>query len=439
MGFNVEQLFDDIKVGYRKKEYSHEGTPCVRYELDKCFFDESHANNDACIFQYGSGAIVYKCQHDSCKDKAWKDVRTHIENELGVSLGKYWSQPPSKDKQQETEPLQFTTCFDICANPVERKSIITGFLDEKDQTIISGNGGVGKSMFIFYLAFYLASVEASDDMLFGKFLVPPQKRTSLFIQSENNLGQVGLRLNRMAGSDPKSREALNRIISPVINGDVLTTGRTFQDTIFQQYIIDLIHKVEDQRGSKVDLLFFDPLISFISLDENNSVSMRKDLDGVTQISLATGITPVIVHHNKKDGNGYRGSSAISDWARNLISLTPELISDGERDVKAIKVKHEKCNNFAMFDPFILRMMDDNRFSCIDSAMSTEAAKQCREIIQALTDLGGKADSQTQLANAYHDVSGIGVSTSKRHIGKAVEAGIINSEIDGKKHSYTLKE
>ena len=104
-----------------------------------------------------------------------------------------------------------------------------------------------------------------------------------------------------------------------------------------------------------------------------------------------------------------------------------MVLDGEGEVKAIKVKHEKCNNFQIFDPFILKMMGDNRFTRIDSAMSLGTAKQHCEIIQALTNLGGKTDSQTQLATAYHNVSGIAVSTCKRHIGKTVEAGIINLE------------
>ena len=464
MGFNVEQLLNDIGTEYKKKKGSYKGFVCTRYELDVCFFDAAHTKNDACIFQYESGAVAYKCQHNSCKDKKWDNVRTLLKSKHEVDLGKYW--PKNKQKEIGALPLQFTTFYEICKKPVKRKSIINGFIDEGDQTIISGSGGVGKSMLAFNLAYELAVFESSgdpgnaflnsmDNTLFGKFLITKQ-RASLFIQSENNHNQVNIRLNKMAGNSPENKKALKRIFSPLINDDVLTTGKTFQDNDFQQWNIDLIHKIEDQSGLKIDLLFIDPLISFISRDENDAASMRKDLDGITKIAHAAKITPVIIHHNKKDGSGYRGSSAISDSARNLISLKEEWISEKRiteqrgdeiksRDVKikCIKVEHVKCNNFEMFKPFIIRLLPDNRFKLVESALSPEVVEQCKKICQALTDMGGKAETQKELIAMYSEVSGDSHSTCKRHIKTAVDEGfIIQEPIKGKgpvHYAYSLKE
>lgn len=464
MGFNVEGLLKDIGVAYKKKEYTHKGTSCVRYELAECFFDASHTKNDACIFQYDTGAVAYKCQHDSCKGRKWKDVRTLLDFKYEVDFGKYWSK--TEPGKSEAIPLQFTSCYDICKVPVKRKSIITGFLDERDQTIISGSGGVGKSMFIFFLAYYLANYNPSggpednpmfafDNMLFGRFFVP-KPRTSLFIQSENNRNQVNIRLNKMAGTSSESREALKRIISPVINDDVLTTGKTFHDKETQQWTIDLIHKVEDESGFKLDLLFIDPLISFISRDENDAASMRKDLDGITKIAHAADITPVVTHHNKKDGNGYRGSSAIPDWARNMISLKEEWMSE-ERitdqsgfetktrnaSVKCIKVDHVKCNNFQMFESFTIRMKQNNKFKLVESFISPEMVEQCNLVCQALKDLGGNADCQKDLVDSCAELSGVSPSTCKRYIATAVDEGFINREKTKKNnrmaYAYSIDE
>ncbi|OPY13243.1 MAG: hypothetical protein A4E66_00847 [Syntrophus sp. PtaB.Bin001] len=42
--------------------------------LDHCLFDESHTGKDASIFLWDDGSKGYKCFHDSCSDKKWKDA-----------------------------------------------------------------------------------------------------------------------------------------------------------------------------------------------------------------------------------------------------------------------------------------------------------------------------------------------------------------------------
>jgi len=51
----------------------------IKYFLDACFFDESHKGKDACLFKMSSGAIGYKCFHNSCSDKKWQEVRLKFE------------------------------------------------------------------------------------------------------------------------------------------------------------------------------------------------------------------------------------------------------------------------------------------------------------------------------------------------------------------------
>lgn len=47
-----------------------------RYLLQRCLFDESHDKPGvAALIRAGGGGIGYKCQHDSCSGKSWRDVR----------------------------------------------------------------------------------------------------------------------------------------------------------------------------------------------------------------------------------------------------------------------------------------------------------------------------------------------------------------------------
>lgn len=71
----LSSWLDNYGIDYYETDYpgGH------KYILDHCFFDSGHKGKDACLFQYSNGAIKYKCFHDSCQDKGWKDVRVLFE------------------------------------------------------------------------------------------------------------------------------------------------------------------------------------------------------------------------------------------------------------------------------------------------------------------------------------------------------------------------
>lgn len=348
----------------------------------------------------------------------------------------YMRQQEATINQHPTAPepkrltISFTHCFDICQEQMRQEFIIDGLIAEGDQVIITGDGGIGKSTIAFHIAHYLAT---SRNLIFDQFEIP-KPRTSLFLNSENSKIQINSRLNNMVGNNPEAREALKRLYAPIVHGDVLTCGKSFDDPIFRQWVVDLVHSIEDYQGSKLDLIWIDPLISFISCDENAAAEMRKNLDGITEVSQMCKVTPIVIHHNKKDGGGYRGSSAIRDWTRNLIELNrtfvaqTRLIGDGlsrQAKIPCIHVRHEKCNNFQMFESFTLRMMPDQTFKPIEENLTPEKAEQGGMVKQALTDLGGMASSTNELSKVYQELAGIGHTAAKKHIRAAVDHKFID--------------
>lgn len=46
-----------------------------RFKLALCPFNSDHVNGEAAVFRGGDGKLGFKCQHDSCGDKTWRDVR----------------------------------------------------------------------------------------------------------------------------------------------------------------------------------------------------------------------------------------------------------------------------------------------------------------------------------------------------------------------------
>lgn len=55
------------------------GKECTIYPLDNCPFNPNHINGDSKIFKYTTGAISFKCHHNSCHGKKWQDVRELLE------------------------------------------------------------------------------------------------------------------------------------------------------------------------------------------------------------------------------------------------------------------------------------------------------------------------------------------------------------------------
>ena len=61
-------------------EYSadiHDGSE--RFKLERCPFNPDHVNGEAAIFRTPDGALGFKCFHNSCADRRWRDVRELVD------------------------------------------------------------------------------------------------------------------------------------------------------------------------------------------------------------------------------------------------------------------------------------------------------------------------------------------------------------------------
>jgi len=327
--------------------------------------------------------------------------------------------------------------------------------------MISGSGGLGKSMLSQFMALEMAMDHQKGDinnrLLFDQFEI--QKTcTSLFLQSENNINTINTRFNKMCGENPVRREALKNIIMPNINGDILMSGKTLNDKRCIQYIIDLIHKIEDSRKQKIDLVWVDPIISFIDCDENDNVRVRRNLDGFTEIATATATTPAIIHHGKKDGDGYRGASAFRDWCRSHIELKLDFTASerlqaddsgnitGRRtaSIPIVKVNHEKSNNFREFETFSLRLKPDLNFKPVTETISPEKAEAGHLLAEIInSDENKTITGLNTLAKEYGDLSGKSPAQAKRDIKESCDNKFIimtkTQENKRPKYVYTLPE
>ena len=75
--FDLQKFISEHNIPVKSIENSPNGK--VKYILEHCLFDENHKGKDAAILKQPDGSIGYKCFHDSCSGKHWKDVRLLFE------------------------------------------------------------------------------------------------------------------------------------------------------------------------------------------------------------------------------------------------------------------------------------------------------------------------------------------------------------------------
>jgi hypothetical protein len=109
---------------------------------------------------------------------------------------------------------------------------------------------------------------------------------------------------------------LKNVIYAGQNYSIQITGYVSNDQ-FQQDLIKFAKDTEEAIEFKIDLLIWDPLISYHEAEENDNSRMRTTLDCISYVSNEIGAAPIVIHHANKQ-NGIRGASAIFDWARNVI-------------------------------------------------------------------------------------------------------------------------
>ena len=74
--FDIVQWMDTYGLSYKEVPWSG---GAIKYVLDECPFDSSHRSPDSCIIKQASGAIGFRCLHNSCRNYTWRDVRLKYE------------------------------------------------------------------------------------------------------------------------------------------------------------------------------------------------------------------------------------------------------------------------------------------------------------------------------------------------------------------------
>lgn len=131
--FDLEQFLTTHGVEVVKKIQS---AGVTKYVLKECPFDSSHKAPDAAVFQSASGALGFKCFHNSCSDYSWHDFRHKLDpsaySATSAPTSSYTSFPQpveDDDEAEETVREVVTKHTQIAAAPIQQPPMMINIAD----------------------------------------------------------------------------------------------------------------------------------------------------------------------------------------------------------------------------------------------------------------------------------------------------------------------
>lgn len=327
--FDLDSFIDKHNIKVNAIQNYGDGS---KYVLDNCFFDHSHKGKDAVLFKMNSGAIGYKCFHNSCSSYKWQDVRKMFEptaydkkyqqQETRITSKKdYVPQPKVTEKgnkfQQLTE-IQSVDRSQIVSIPsgfIELDRRLIGF-NKGEVTLWSGKNGSAKSTILSQLM--INGIERGfKAILFSGELQGHR------VKSWINLQAAGRQYNE-----------------PTIYQGVFSTPKNIADKInkwfdnklwiynnaygsnFEQLMSDLIEVIKEKD---IDFIIIDNLMALDieSLDGYKNDKQTAFIKRVSDFAKTTNIHIHLVAHPRKNVGFLRkediaGTADLTNMVDNVV-------------------------------------------------------------------------------------------------------------------------
>lgn len=221
--------------------------------------------------------------------------------------------------------------------------LINSMIPAGTVTLLSGDGGSGKSL----LALNLAISVASGGKL--KWLnYQPAHGSALYIGAEDDMNEIHRRISRLtAGNfDLEYNDLKDLHIASLANRDALLsivdpkTNTLYPSPLFQQ----IVTKVDAERPS---LVVLDTLADLFPANENDRASARQFIGQLRKMAVDFDTTVVLLSHpslsGMASGSGTSGNTAWSNSVRSRLYLQ-RITEDGyEPDKTARKLTVMKSN------------------------------------------------------------------------------------------------
>jgi hypothetical protein len=364
----ITDVLNDAGMVYRE----HTNDYATVYELDRCLTSADHTDG-AAILEFPSGALAYRCLHDRCTDKAWRDVRDLLPiPKSGTASDKLsdTATPPLSERK-----LSFRTARQIGAStPVVPAWICRGLVAPGSITEIDGKAkSAGKTTFV------LAMLQAA--FAGAPFLNLPTRRVKAIYLTEQT---------------PTSyREALRR--AGLLASDDLTV-LCFADTRGTTWPVVVDAAVDAAIESGAELLIVDTLPQFAGLKgdaENNAGSALEAMEPL-QHAIGRGLAVVAIRHDRKGGGNVGESGRGSSAYAGAVDIVLQLVRPDGFTRPTIR----QLNGLSRFDETPTSLVfeqTDAGYVCHGSEAAVKTAETRTALLAALPDDVASARTAEELA------------------------------------------
>lgn len=292
--WTVAEKLDAVGIGYTVDTTSY----ATVYALDRCLTSTEHTDG-AKLLEMNSGALGYKCHHNSCYEKRWEDARSALELERDASPRAALTPaptptvtpPPPTPIRPEAPPappppVDFAQRGVMTAGELRAKhfaepvEIVDGTVPE-GLTLVVGRGKMGKSRLMF-------GGVAVPVALGGRALgvVPVKQGRVLYLALEDGPRRIQARLEEILGDT----EAPARLHIATEWPRLDEGGMPALAAWLEQYpdtrliVIDTLKKVRSRQENAHRRLY--------DLDYDS-------LEGLQQLATRHHIAIVVIHHANK--------------------------------------------------------------------------------------------------------------------------------------------
>lgn len=307
------------------RKYGLEYTPkadgnYTKYILDHCPFNSGHKAPDSMITVGMSGAIGFKCLHNSCQNKTWKDVRMRYEphaydyqeDDDRIDAGWNAYKKHNRDiKIDYTEPEietpdepYFFTALDILKRPADGDEYIRsgiegidnrlGGLKKKYVTLMTGLRGGSKSTLLTTIA--LAAIQDGNNVLCYSGELSERdfmKWMNLQAAGKNHVHESKMRSGFYYPDDGVEEQIAKWL------GNRFWLWNNFHGNNFNKIYGQLVRKIEEQ---KTDLVILDNLmaIDIHDLNERDKYAAQGEfVELLMQLAKKTNTHIIFVAHPRK--------------------------------------------------------------------------------------------------------------------------------------------
>lgn len=313
--FDIESWMNKYGISYKRKACDD----YTKYVLDSCPFDSNHKAPDSMITVGRSGAIGFRCLHNSCRGRSWRDVRLlyepdaydHSSDDERIDAG-WRAHVHNRDhdiaytvpEKETPEQPYFYTAQDVLNLPEEEDVFIKSGIEGIDNrlmglkkgyvTLLSGNRGGSKSTLLTSIA--LTAVNSGNNVLcYSGELTARDFMTWMNLQAagKDHVKQSTKYHNHYY----VSKEDQEKIA--IWLGDHFQLWNNDHGNDFKKLYSQLVAQVEKQ---KTDLIILDNLmtIDIRELDRNDRYNAQAEfIERLMELAKRTHTHIIFVAHPRK--------------------------------------------------------------------------------------------------------------------------------------------